>query len=239
MRASGIAGLAGLALLLAACNDDMQAKATNNNQHATDVQKLAEQKLKSDMGEAVALRSVHTYSQTAADTTAVCGQVRTGGNAMGAAYTLFVSIVKGNTVEEMHVATTGPTASRVFAETLTRCYEGGGPPTMRQAVAPPVLPALPDRLPEVARADQAPPPLPVSATPAAQAAMGGASGQIQVQRAVNLRSNPNGGGEVLRVLSAGSTAQIFGEAPGGWLQVGEGQPWGWVHGSMVSRQSRS
>jgi len=27
--------------------------------------------------------------------------------------------------------------------------------------------------------------------------------------------------------------RVFAEAPGGWLEVGDTAPFGWVHGSMV------
>ncbi|MFC7540986.1 SH3 domain-containing protein [Siccirubricoccus deserti] len=50
---------------------------------------------------------------------------------------------------------------------------------------------------------------------------------------VNIRSQPGGGGAVVRIVPRASTLRVFSEAPGGWLQVGEDQPFGWVHGSML------
>ena len=50
----------------------------------------------------------------------------------------------------------------------------------------------------------------------------------------NLRMHPNGGGQVLRVVPAGTSLTIFGTAPGGWYQVGDASPEGWVHGSLVT-----
>ncbi|GGC69718.1 hypothetical protein GCM10011504_54510 [Siccirubricoccus deserti] len=50
---------------------------------------------------------------------------------------------------------------------------------------------------------------------------------------VNIRSQPGGGGAVVRIVPRASTLRVFSEAPGGWLQVGEEQPFGWVHGSML------
>jgi hypothetical protein len=52
---------------------------------------------------------------------------------------------------------------------------------------------------------------------------------------VNIRSMPGGGGAVVRVVPRASVLRVFAEAPGGWLQVGEDQPFGWVHGSVLER----
>ncbi|MCB4824755.1 SH3 domain-containing protein [Roseicella sp. GB24] len=52
---------------------------------------------------------------------------------------------------------------------------------------------------------------------------------------VNIRAQPGGGGPVVRILPRASQLRVFGEAPGGWLEVGEDQPFGWVHGSMLER----
>jgi hypothetical protein len=51
-----------------------------------------------------------------------------------------------------------------------------------------------------------------------------------------VRANPSGGAEVVRVVPRASALQVFGEAPGGWLQVGEaGVAWGWLHNSLIER----
>ncbi len=47
----------------------------------------------------------------------------------------------------------------------------------------------------------------------------------------NLHDLPHG--LTLRVLSAGTVLHVFATAPGGWLQVGDAAPEGWVHDSMV------
>ena len=53
---------------------------------------------------------------------------------------------------------------------------------------------------------------------------------------VNVRANPYGGAEVVRVVPRASALQVFGEAPGGWLQVGEaGVAWGWLRNSLIER----
>ena len=52
---------------------------------------------------------------------------------------------------------------------------------------------------------------------------------------VNIRSSPAGGGAVIRIVPRASSLRVFAEAPGGWRQVGEDQPIGWVHESMLER----
>ncbi len=49
----------------------------------------------------------------------------------------------------------------------------------------------------------------------------------------NLRAGPEGGEPVLAVVPRGTVLGIFGRASGGWVQVGDGEPWGWVHGSLL------
>ena len=38
---------------------------------------------------------------------------------------------------------------------------------------------------------------------------------------------------VLRTLPRGTVLQVFRDAPGGWYQVGDTQPRGWMHTSML------
>jgi hypothetical protein len=39
---------------------------------------------------------------------------------------------------------------------------------------------------------------------------------------------------LVRVVRPGTSLTVFGEAPGGWLQVGEAdQPIGWIHQSAL------
>ncbi|MDQ1077901.1 SH3 domain-containing protein [Pseudoroseomonas cervicalis] len=154
-------------------------------------------------------------------------------------------------------------ASRVYLEMVERCFEGGGPRTP-QGVGSSGLPPLPSDTalgatpggPMPGAVPNPPPPRgPAGATaPAAPQASGAtppdmaapapgatggsvAGGSITTTAAhpVNIRANPGGGGAVLRVVPRASQLRVFGEAPGGWLQVGEDQPFGWVHESMVER----
>uniref|UniRef100_UPI0022EB7E6F SH3 domain-containing protein n=1 Tax=Falsiroseomonas oryzae TaxID=2766473 RepID=UPI0022EB7E6F len=96
----------------------------------------------------------------------------------------------------------------------------------RAAILPPTpaMPALPAQTA-----------LPQAVAPQIMAPVTAAQGTVQssARSPINLRSAP--GGDVLRTVPRGSTLQVFGEAPGGWLQVGEGEPWGWVHSSGLER----
>jgi hypothetical protein len=47
----------------------------------------------------------------------------------------------------------------------------------------------------------------------------------------NIRAAPHG--DTLRIAPRGASFRVFAEAPGGWLEVGDTVPFGWVHGSMV------
>ncbi len=59
-----------------------------------------------------------------------------------------------------------------------------------------------------------------------RAAVGGGS-------AVNLRNGPGGGAAVVGVIPRGQVLDVFERAPGGWLRVGVGEPWGWAHSSLL------
>ena len=69
-------------------------------------------------------------------------------------------------------------------------------------------------------------------TPVAAQA-GGVIGAATIRSAANVRSTPSSSGAVLRTATRGASLQVFGQAPGGWFQVGEAEPWGWVHGSLL------
>jgi SH3-like domain-containing protein len=50
----------------------------------------------------------------------------------------------------------------------------------------------------------------------------------------NIRREPASTAPVLRVVRPGSTLTVFGEAPGGWLHVGDAdRPIGWIHHSAL------
>ena len=50
----------------------------------------------------------------------------------------------------------------------------------------------------------------------------------------NVHASPHG--PSVRVVPQGTALRIFAAAPGGWYEVGDTAPWGWVHESMFVRQ---
>lgn len=51
----------------------------------------------------------------------------------------------------------------------------------------------------------------------------------------NLRAEPSLTATVLRSVPRGSVLRVFGEASGGWFQVGDAEAEGWIHGSVLQR----
>ncbi|HEY4253431.1 MAG TPA: SH3 domain-containing protein [Roseomonas sp.] len=195
------------------------------------------------------LRAMQVYRQAAPQTIAVCGQVNPSGRG-DSPYIPFVTVLtyEGDPPAAggeprfqfaQYLADSSPAATRVYVEMVSRCFEGGGTRDARQV---PALPPLPDGLQR--QAEDPPPaaaalPSPAPAAPApgqAPAAMVVASpssrSSVTTRQHANLRTSPSGG-SVVRVVPPGSSLTVFGEAPGGWYQVGESEPQGWIHGSML------
>ena len=57
---------------------------------------------------------------------------------------------------------------------------------------------------------------------------------VTVRSPARVRAAP--GGEVLRIAAQGEILEVFRRAPGGWLQVGETEPQGWIHASLLSAE---
>ena len=191
------------------------------------------------------MRAVQVWQQQMSNTIAVCGQINPTGEANDP-FIPFVAVVALNEgrVErtDLVIGMSNSEAGRVFVEMLDRCFEGGGPPTGRpQARALPPLPldvsrvqqraALPLNTPAPAAAGS---PMPISPGPASLTMAAAPVVTTKAAHPVNIRNQPSGGA-VVRIVPRASTLRVFGEAPGGWLQVGEDQPFGWVHGSMLER----
>ena len=208
---------------------------------------------------ALTLRAVQAHRQAMPDTLAICGQVNPSGRG-GEPFLPWVAVVSfaGTTATrtDFYLAASSQEATRVFFEMVDRCFDGGGPASARQSIRP--LPPAPYGLPRSAAdaptrglppaapvpvaapvppAPVVPPAAPASAAPAGPA-RGPAQGMVTTtpRHPVNLRASPAGGSEVVRVLPRASALQVLGEAPGGWLQVGEaGEAWGWLHNSLIAR----
>jgi hypothetical protein len=209
----------------------------------------------------LALRAVQAHRQAVPDTLAICGQVNPSGRAEDP-FIPFVAVIgfEGDRTArvEFHLGATSAEATRVYYELVDRCFDGGGPPNLRTVVRP--LPPAPNVTPNVVIGEPAPPPtlpaqqvVPSQVVPSQVAPQvvamppapgpqvlsltpaGPAQGSVVTRQPANLRASPAGGGEVLRTVPRASSLQVFGEAPGGWFQVGEREPWGWIHGSMLER----
>jgi hypothetical protein len=54
-------------------------------------------------------------------------------------------------------------------------------------------------------------------------------------RRSNIRASPDLGAPVARSAAPSTTLKVFGKTPGGWFQVGDDQPFGWIHQSALKR----
>lgn len=240
---------AALALLavapLAACKEEKPAApaapapAAAPQGRAAEAIRASEERLRARLrGEgALTQRAVAVHRQALAETLAVCGQVNPSGRSEDP-FIPYVAVIgfEGERAArtELFLAASTLEATRVYFEMVDRCFDGGGPTSTRATARP--LPPAPAGLPTAREEPARPaPPLATPAPPAPVSAAGPPQGSVTTSQRtpVNLRASPSGGGEVLRVVPRGSQLTVFGQAPGGWFQVGEAEPWGWVHGSML------
>jgi hypothetical protein len=188
-------------------------------------------------------RGEQVWEQAMPQHLALCGQL----NPFAENPDLFVPFVSVITVPanptgpagdyqfEHHIGSNTNEASHVYAALVDYCYDKGGPspgPVHNVMATPP----LPDTLPNVSaktRLIVLPPAASVmpglsstSATPA--------SGMVTMRQAANLHTDPHG--PSIRVVPQGTPLRVFGQAPGGWLQVGDSAPFGWMHESMTDRR---
>ncbi|WP_158742848.1 SH3 domain-containing protein [Acidisphaera sp. L21] len=240
VAAVAVAGLAG-------CKDEKKAAgpaptaATALSQRALDA---AEQTIQSaaPAPAKVRFRGVQVYAQAAPMHYAVCGQVSPFADD-GNIFVPFVSVVtaqqNGQVMQyqfEQRIGTTTSEASRVYAALVTYCYENGGPAQTGFRTATPT-PPLPDAVPDPAASAAAARVTPVAAAGAktpGTVVPTEASGTATVRQSANVHSDPKG--PTTRTVTQGTSLKIFGQAPGGWYQVGDTAPFGWVHESMLERR---
>ncbi|MFC7473194.1 SH3 domain-containing protein [Dankookia sp. GCM10030260] len=228
------------ALGLVACDDPPKDKPRaaadggTSGAEAAEARRAAEEQLRTRlrMPGDMPLRAVQVWRQQLAGTIAVCGQVNPAGDANDPfiPWVATVTLAGGRAQRtELVLGASNAEASRVYVELVDRCFEGGGPRTAQGIRPMPPLPLDASMVPARPAAVAAP-----AATAGAPAV---ASRQVTTSQAhpVNIRNAPGGGGAVVRVVPRASTLRVFGEAPGGWLEVGEDQPFGWVHGSVLDR----
>ena len=184
------------------------------------------------------LRAVQVHRQQMPDTLAVCGQTNPGGGANDpfVPWVATVTLKDGKAVRtDLVLGVSTMEATRVYIESVDRCFDGGGPRNIpgQAARALPPLPA------DGALSPAAPAPAPAAPTAAAAPppATARPTGTVTTTAAhpVNIRNSPAGGGAVIRIVPRASSLRVFAEAPGGWRQVGEDQPIGWVHEFMLER----
>ncbi len=251
---AGILALA-IALLVAACDKEQCEPASQMARSAdqsADLRKAAENSVRvlaSDPA-AVRFRGVQVWPQAVKNHFAVCGQANVFGPSSNT-YVLFVAVVTRDDLSndparavtaEARVGSTVTEATKVYVDTLARCYESGGPrDILRGTAVPPMpndmktvladpVPAAPGTaIPSVSAAKQQP-----LATAPALPPSSPASGTVVMRQNGNIRITPQG--ETIRIEHQGKELRVFGEAPGGWIQIGDTEASGWVHSSLVQRR---
>lgn len=238
---------------LAGCDDPPEAQQKSGETQAAmaEARRAAEEQVRARLrivGD-MSLRAIQVYPQQISGSYAVCGQI----NPTGATNDPFIPWVSTIALQDgkvsrasLVIGLSNVEASRVYLELVDRCFEGGGPRSgqMPAVSGLPPLPAdtalsqqreaaqVPPTAPRPPLAPEAAPPAPA---PAPQATASSGTVTTTSAHPVNIRNSPAGGGAVVRVVPRASALRVFGEAPGGWLQVGEEQPFGWLHSSMLER----
>jgi hypothetical protein len=247
-----------IALLFAACDKERCEPApqtTRSSDPSADLRKAAENSVRLLAGnpDFVRFRGVQVWPQAVKNQFAVCGQANVFGPSSNT-YVLFVVVVTKNDVgddpthtfrTEARVGGTVTEATKVYVDTLARCYESGGPQNVMRGTAPPPVPPMPSDMKTVlsgplstaAGGPAAPAPVAQpqpSATAQSAPRSTPASGTVVMRQHGNIRIAPQG--ETIRVEPQGKELRVFGEAPGGWLQIGDTEANGWVHNSLVQRR---
>lgn len=241
-------GLLIATLFIAGCDKDKCQTTAAPEQYA-DLRKAAEMSIRSGAKDpdAVQFRGVRVWPQAIENTFAVCGQSDVFG-ANSVTYVLFVAVVTRDglaqdpgrrSLVETVVGSTTSEATKAYIETLSRCFDGGGPkPLPHNSITP--VPILPDNMAAPHQAVIVPvaptsAPLPAGQPVVAPPTPGPVQGDVVMAQNGNIHSSPLG--PVIGVEHVGTELHVFSEARGGWLQVGVGntEPIGWVHESLVRR----
>lgn len=245
------------ALFVASCDKEQcepARQAVRAPDQWADLRKAAENSVRFSASnpDSVRFRGVQVWPQAIKNQFAVCGQANVFSPSSNT-YVLFVAVVTRNDLgddstralkAEARVGNTVAEATKVYVDTLVRCYESGGPQNIMRGSAAPVPPMPSDTNMLISGPTSAPTGAPTALAPAghpqlsatAQAAPTSvhASGSVVMHQNGNIRTAPQG--ETIRVEPQGKELRVFGEAPGGWLQIGDIQANGWVHSSLVQRR---
>lgn len=246
-----------IALLLAACDKERCEPApqtARSPDQSADLRKAAENSVRflASNPDFVRFRGVQVWPQAVKNQFAVCGQANVFGPNSNT-YVLFVVVVTQNDIgddptrtfkTEARVGSTVTEATKVYVDTLVRCYESGGPQNVMRGTAAPVPPMPSDMKTVLSGPTSAATGAPAAPAPAAQPQPSAtapsaprstpASGTVVMRQNGNIRIAPQG--ETIRVEPQGKELRVFGEAPGGWLQIGDTEANGWVHNSLVQRR---
>ena len=229
-------------LVLAGCKEEKKAPTALAS--ADRARSAAEQTIRagSPAAKQLTFRGVQVYAQAIPQRFAVCGQV----DPFPDDASLFVPFVTIVTILDngadgtprykfdQYIGTTTMEAGRVYLANVNYCYDKGGPANGPVPGVMPLAP-LPAGIPDPA-ARAAPPLTPAAPAPTATPAPADsapASGSVTMRQNANLHSDPHG--PATRVVPQGTVLRVFATAPGGWYQVGDTAPWGWVHESMVDK----
>ena len=246
-----------VALLVAACDKERCEPApqtARSPDQSADLRKAAENSVRFSASnpDSVRFRGVQVWPQAVKNQFAVCGQANVFGPSSNT-YVLFVVVVTQNDLgddptrtfkTEARVGSTVTEATKVYVDTLARCYESGGPQNIMRGTAAPVPPMPSDMKTVLSGPTPAATGAPAAPAPAAQPQPSAtaqaaprstpASGTVVMRQNGNIRIAPQG--ETIRVEPQGKELRVFGEAPGGWLQIGDTEANGWVHSSLVQRR---
>ncbi len=258
MRRFGWAVLAVLALL-SGCKEEK--KAAPSASVLDRAREATERNIRIGAPPDMKFRGMQVYAQANAQRVAVCGQLDPFADNPDV-YVPFVSIVTlpanpddrtASYQFEHHIGTNTSEATRVYAALVTYCYDQGGPvpgPARNVAPPPPMPDAIPDPSPQSHLTIQTPaappgagpltvttratPPAPTAPAPAAPVAdQTPATGTVIMRQAANVHSDPHG--PTVRVAPQGMSLHVFAQATGGWYEIGDTAPWGWVHESMLEK----
>jgi hypothetical protein len=145
------------------------------------------------------------------------------------AHEFTAALVVAATLVGWSLSAPGPQAS--LAPTSAEMTASASPESSRAAVEA-TLPFQTEPQPLA----QQPQPAPVAqAEPAGVAAPVPPPGRREhtvTRSGANVRSGPSGTADVVRTVSGGTRLAVFSRS-GGWVQVGDASPWGWVHSSLL------
>jgi SH3-like domain-containing protein len=57
--------------------------------------------------------------------------------------------------------------------------------------------------------------------------------RVLTRQGANVRVAPNKDSTVQRVVPGGVVLQVYSRSRDGWVQVGDGAPWGWIYSSLL------